>query len=690
MKKLASLMLILFLAVAESVCFPLGAYADTEGTAPPQGTHEEKFLSDHALKGNYDTATEYFHTGKWKLDAAAIDLSYSTSQLYDEDRSEFTVCLNDVPVYSGSCAGTDGAQSTLEIALPVSEIRTDSANAVKFTFHLRSGGSTPCFDAASDAGWVNIYRDSDVKVSYETEYSPDSVAAVYDELTSIDALDYKRSEVLLSGSSASVLTAAGWAEAGMAGNAVLNYENMSCKTADEQSLEGASYILYISDYDSLLPQISALLSDTQRDSAENGALAAVLRYRNADILVLTGGNAAALENAGRMLANASYMRQLSGMDKTVGQDENFETPEYRIKQNRKLTETGTGVSGYFRHSAEYAIDWPANRRVTSSSAVSLNIRYSENIDFTKSLITVYCNNVPIGSSPLDREHAEGLTLDFKIPEDLVLTGNFNIQVVFDLEPVDNTWCRTPSDQLPWGYVTPDSMLKLDAMDLRTLLFSSYPCPFVRDGRFNSTVLLLPETVGDAELSVMKDICAGLGKFLKDNRGEFSACSYTGQEDLSKSNLIAIGVGNANPGFGICSDQSKFVCGSGNVFGSASDKYRIDPQLGSAAGMAELLASPYSTECGVLLVSGTDASFMQKAGSYLRSGEQLWKLTGDAYLVSQDSLTGYTFSDFYEEVPLDRQAARQKSQTVSLLLVAGTVLLLCSATVIMMQIKRSRS
>lgn len=61
---------------------------------------------------------------------------------------------------------------------------------------------------------------------------------------------------------------------------------------------------------------------------------------------------------------------------------------------------------------------PYNKILSDESNISLNFRYSDNLDFEKSMISVYINGVPIGSHKLEREKRDLDNAIFYIPKDL--------------------------------------------------------------------------------------------------------------------------------------------------------------------------------------------------------------------------------------------------------------------------------
>lgn len=654
--------------------------------------HRQEFSGDHYMKGLFATISEYFNVGDWEVRGARLVLKFATTQLMRARTSDFTVYLNEQPLYSGNIPETDGKTATLTVELPVEKINTGTVNSIKISAYLRGNDEDPCVDYATNANWINIFEESRVEVAYTPLYSPVSIGALYAQLSSIDALEKEESGIFVSGSSEGALTAFAWSAAGLSGNAKLFYTDMDAAKAESAAIKAKSYALYISDYNAILSEVAALLSAEQKKAAEEGAIAAVLKYGGTDVLLVAGDNAAALANAGKMLANEKYMAQLDSKYVAITASDDFEMEKYRVDQYTKLTATGAYVNGSYRQTASFYVEWPANRSVTSSSELSLDIRYSENIDFSKALVSVYVNDIPMGSRLLDKKNANGMNIMLRFPEDIDIAGSFSLKVAFDLEAEDDDWCRLSPEEMPWGYVAPTSMLKLASMDVQELLFDNYPSPFVRDGSVNNLTVVLPDDIGEGDIKTLHSIFAGLGRFFKDNNGTLRVCAASEAGDISQDNVIFIGAARKNAGADL-EGAAWQLAYSGKTLESSSEKLRIDPAYGAALGMCELIVSPFDKEYAVMMVSGSTDLEMTAAAEYLCDVNLLWKLSGDAYIISpneeKDEVSCYTFADLSDRRIDEDKDKLQLRRTINIIFVAGLVLVICATALIAIILKKRR-
>ena len=708
-KAVAVLCLILILCLEFSICaFCKEDDAATDQLQPdqtlsedalPQGSktnntavYEQPFSGDHTLTGLFSQCTEYFNTGDWEIDEATLILAFSTTQLLEPEASDLTVSINDVPVYSQRITPTEGAFSELVIPLPSWVVKRNAVNSVKLEVYLRGEAVNVCSDDLSGSKWMNVFRESRVLISYIPVDDCDTIARFYSRFCSIDALQQKQSAVCVqAGAAAPELTAAALTLTGAASKAVVGYSNNALRqVTDLAALSAYRYVVYISSYNALADALGGLLTEEEKLAAQNGTVLSLKQLEGSYVLLITGSSEHDLENAGRMLANPDYVAQLDTSGKILTNQTDYVVHAMAPQQYIPLTQNGVELKGSFRQSTDFHIEYPANRTIAPSSELSLDIRYSENLVFERSLVTVYIDNIPIGSKKLSPDKAKGDTAVFSFPNDLTLTGDFSVKVAFDLD-VGEEWCRLTPEQMPWGYVADTSMLKLSSSDQASLVFDNYPSPFLRDGSMNNTVLVLPDAYGAADLEALGVVCLTVGRFLKDNAGNLTVAFAADTGDLSQANIIAIGrIGN-NTIAQQLAQQLYFRFDEAQTTLLSNAKMSIDPEYGRTLGTAQLLVSPYSEQPRALLViTGVTDDGMLRAAQFLGDTDVLWKLSGDGYAASDDEVFCYTFSQDALSVQPSALEEETPLQTVQAFgMVAAAVVALCVLAVIMLLSKHAR-
>lgn len=670
---------------------PFDETGDGEDALLPQGAlrHRRQFSADYYLKGLFSQCYEYFYTGEWEISSAKLNLVYSATPLLVADSSDFTVSLNDEPVYSGRVPAADGMRHEVMIELPVESILTGGANAIKVELYVRSGANA-CVDDVSASTWFNVFRESEIELIYTPTATCDNIAEFYDCFMSIEALENDLSGILIpQKANAQELSAAAGAAAGAANLAVLFYNELPLKRVRSLAeITKYRYALYISAYENLLGEVRSALSAYQRAQAQKGAVMALLKMENSNILVLTGKNA--LAGGGVMLSNPDYMRQITKAFKEVDEEGETIMPHRNVEQYIELT-TGAQVKGNFRQSAVFHVEYPMNRKLSHASEISLDFRYSENLDFDRALVTVYIDEVPIGSKKLTKEGALGDTLRFYFPEDLDITGSFSVRVAFDLDAGER-WCMLTPDQMPWAYISDTSMLKLSSVDDAAFVFENYPSPFLRDGSFNNVVMLLPDAPRDADLDAMHGIMLTLGRFLKDNRGSLRVAFYSEPGALDEANIIAIGRAGEN---GMIAAHQKLLpfkfSPDGNLLLS-NERMLIESAYGQSAGVCQLIPSPYSQYAqAILIVSGVTDEAVRYAAEYLEDKDLLWQLSGNAYVAAPDEDPVCFSFELTEEyaAPISERTDNglNRTNSTTFIVIAVSIVILCAVALTMLIIKR---
>lgn len=644
--------------------------------APASGyVHEESFSTDHELTGLFASGYETFQIGEdWDIKDAGLTLYYNATMLVREEISDFTVSLNGQPVYSAKVPLTAGETQKLEIPLPADCLQ-EGLNQLTVESYIRTNDEDPCKDDVSGASWMVLLKESFLSVSYQPREDCANVADVYRKLTSIEALENDKAGICLpAGASEAELTGAALALSGISGNAPLHYEKLQFNTV-EQALPEQQYLLYISAFDGLLPELASQLTQEQKEAAKTGAVLCFLKGRNGqNVIVVTGSDAEAFLNACRLLGNQDSMLQTKAIWRKVSAGEDV-TFRYDGQQSSQLTQTGSYVRGPFRQTAPFYIQTSADRKVAAGSSVTLKFRYAENLDFNRSLVTVYAGDVPLGSKKLTKEAAGGDTYTVSIPDNLEIAGNFTLNVSFDLELPDME-CTLRRQDMPWAYVTKESTIDLRTEGIPYLLFDYFPSPFVSDGHLNQVAVILPMQETENDLAVFADLMLALGRYQKENTGELRVCRANNIGDLTRANVVSIGRLENNPIVQQINNQLYFQFSPKGTTIRPNEKMQLEPNYGATLGTAQLLYSPYSPEkYALLIISGVTDEGMLQASEYLGNVEKNWLLYGDGYVADREAVYCYRFGADNEKRAGFFTRISGQQDLLKLSLVGGCLLLL---------------
>ena len=660
------------------------AVNDPATTAGSLKVHEEGFSKDHDMVGLFSECTESFNTGNWDIKDAVLYLNFSTTQLVNEHISDFTVSINGTYFYSQRVPSTGGEKRQVKISLPIADI-VEGANSIKIESYIRTDSDLPCVDDVSKANWMDIFKDSYVALSYQSLEKTDTIADFYTQFSSIDALEYKQSMVAFNSQADNdVLSASMQALTGISKNAVLSYNTIGYRQIAAENELNVPNIIYFSKYSNLPDYLGALLSADQKAVAEKDCLMALVTMQSGNkILLVTGNDAEAMKRAGYLLGNTELMGQVKYTSKTVKSTSDVFMRQSAVDEYLSLTKTGTYVHGPFRQSADFYINYPENRLIAESSELLLSVRYSENLDFDRSLVTVYIDDKPVGSQKLEKDKADGDEIKFKIPTDLDVSGSFTLRVSFDLEIKDLT-CTLRQEETPWAYISSDSQLKLNSTDVSYMLFESYPSPFVKDNTMNNVAVVLPDSPTEADYSAIGSVLLTMGRYMADNRGSLEVVKASDTGDLSDKNIITVGTFKSNAFIQGLNDKLylQFLPGGDGL--KSNEKVVLDANYSTSLGTAQLIYSPFSKEKnGLLVVSGITEESMLNAVKSLSTQESLWSVYGDAYMTDGQQVSSYRFKEENaKQLSLLEKVLEREDISTLLILIALLIIIVIFAGVIL--------
>lgn len=664
--------------------------ADAQGGMPSgapvreagEFVHEESFPNDAVLSGLFAEHTFYFSAEEdWVVRDARLTLDILCGQLIDTQLSSLTFSLNGSPFSSTLLAAGPGQ---VEILLPLEQIK-DGSNALRIEAYLRTSSPLPCTDDVSPSDWVRLGGDSAVSLLYTAQPTVETIAQFYSAARSIAAAENGQSILLFpSNADDAVLSAAALARAGLSAGAPMG-EGWAF-AASGRIPAGKRYAVYVSPASALPAQLAGLLDGTALARAQSGPCLMLLKTGTAYILLVTGPQAQDVMRAAQLLGHTDLMDQLVTPVKVVGASEEIVMPHVQPQALYTLTQEGQYMRGAFRQRADFYLNFPVGRAIAPSSELYLSMRYAENLDFDRSLVTVYLNDTPVGSKKLSKDGAQGDTLTLSIPTDLEISRSFTLSVAFDLE-IKDLWCTLRQGEAPWAYISPESMLRLNSQDVPYLLFEYFPSPFVRDGALNDVAFVLPDTPRAADYQVLGQLCGMLGSFLTDNSGTLRVARASAAGDLRGSQVIAIGIFRDNA---FIQGQNSALFFQFDAEGKtllSNEKKQIDAAYGARLGTAQLLYLPGGQDNETLLIiSGAGEEGLLDAAGYLSTDQELWKIYGDGYVSDGEGIYPFRFKEDNRKKPKLLDETLRRGDMQMLLATAAGVLVLCILSVILLAMK----
>ncbi|WP_138753031.1 cellulose biosynthesis cyclic di-GMP-binding regulatory protein BcsB [Paenibacillus sinopodophylli] len=603
---------------------------------PSSNHHYDVTLAntDSLLSGSSASKPFYFEIEDyWNIETVTLNLDYKMTPLAQDEYSSITLSVNGNAFHSFRPEATSEEKNHLTVSVP-------KALLIAGNNMLTVGGvvqtATPdqvCLPVDKQESWLQLYKTSNLSMTYAKEPIGGSIKGFYQQFIGLDTVSAGLNAIAVPvDSEPGELEAAVQALAGLAKANPLEDESIPMLEWNSDARLTKSMIVAVALYDHLPGEIKSQLAD---EDLSKQALIQLLSVDKQQILVVTSENAEMLVKAGRLLNNQELVLQLSSSRKLVGEQTNIATPAVSVNKNVTLTETGDRLTGISHQEKAYFIALPANRSIATASKISLDMRYANNLDFDRSLVTVLINDLPIGSKKLSAELANGDQLTLPIPKNMDITGNFSVTVAFDLE-LKNAGCITLQNQTPWAFVENSSVLQLNTLDQTALLFNNYPNPFLRDGAFNQVAVVLPEVRDRYTYLTISNLFHMLGRFAESNAGEVEFYEDdTEAAALANRNIIAIGTYQNNK---VIRDQNEHLYFQYNEAGDAiqsNEKMSIDEDYGKRIGTLQLIDSPYTAGLGLMAVTGAGSDVYYLASKLLTSESTKWKVFGDGAVTDKD-------------------------------------------------------
>lgn len=599
--------------------------------------------TNESLSGGRASKSLYFQVpDTWKVNDVTFNLDYTVSQLAMNERSSVTFTINGNYLYSFRPSVKNDVKQHLTLTIPKEFIiKGSNLLSVEGDIQTTTTIENVCTNEAGPDRWFQIFNSSSVSINYANQAIDGSIRGFNDYFTGIDVIRSNQSAIVVpEQSDSSELETAIYALMGFAKANSLNDKTIPMLTYGTESLKSKKAIVVVSLYDRLPNELKKLL-DPQ--DFNNAALIQYVNQGQQPTLVVTSQNADLLVKAGQLIANQDLMEQLNSKTKVVTSDTNVEKTVDSVDRSVTLTETGDQLKGWRHQEKSYFVSIPSNRSIADASKISMDFRYAKNLDFNRSMVTILVNDTPIGSKKLTTEMANGDTITLPIPKNLNVSGNFSVTVAFDLE-LENDICYQNQGDMPWAFITKDTVLQLNTTENMEQLFNNYPYPFIRDGNINGVAVVMPAERDNYTYQSLSNVFNLLGQYVEGNTGEIHF--YDDQvkdNELENHNIIAIGTNQNNK---VIRDQNSSLYFQYGVDGTgfiSNEKLSIDIDYGKRIGTLQLIQSPFEAGHGFMAVTGASSEYYYLASKLISSEDQIWKIYGDGVTTDKDgNINAYRF------------------------------------------------
>lgn len=657
-----------------------------------------EYSEDIVLSGIFQTNTYYFQIPDyWDSTYVYARMEVELSQMIQDVPASLTFMVNNVPVASYKMDYQNGKTQILYVEIPVDMVK-EGYNSFDVTGYVRIYDEEGCIDDFSGANWISIHKDSFIQVGYSLKDHNQMISYYpYPFISTIDD----------SGSSAYVAVSDSKDKKELEA-ALMIRADLGAETDMEDDISLVSYSslpreegnkIVISLLDNLDGELKQAVQDglDGRDLKTQAVIKFMTDKNGSPLLVITSENGDCLVEAAAMLLDEARVSQ-----EKVSQTFVKEGSAQIIKESSAqsdmtagrytldaLAEGGLNFIGPFHQTADIYLPFSGGYVLSDSGKVVLKFRYSENLDFRRSLITVYWGDIPVASKKLSRENASGDELSFTMPEDVIGTYAGKISVAFDLE-LPELFCTPRMDQMPWAYVTGDSVFYLPVGIESNYSFSTRPYPFEISSMFNDLLVVVPDEMSEEELDILGHIISLYGESITpygeigvERAGELSS------DDDKAHNIITIGNYNNNSFIQELNEHLYFKYNEDGTMFQSNGQLVLSEEYAKKIASLQLLYSPYADNKAILVAGALDDATLAYIRSFIREDKNVWKLEKDTVLID-DELEIKTFemaaARKNQKQPVLKTILETNRDSVIFAIVATSVMLLLLLAVILIFIR----
>lgn len=655
-----------------------------------------KFERDVTIDGVIGSNSTFFEVNKnWNVEEVLFNLNFSKSQILNGDVSSLTILINNVPIKSIKLNAKKDYKDTLKVLIP-KEYIIQGYNEIKVKAY-KTISDKICQDDSNTGNWMVIHKESYTSIRYKQKKLGNSINEYpypYIEIEENFKLDTTLvvPDNMSRGESTAVFNLA--SEFGkITQNDKLQFD---VKLYSEMKNWSDDNIIYIGKPENTAEEILNILSAKEQTLLSSNCIIKQINSpynNNKKMLVVIGSNEEDLIKASNLLIDNRLSNQILSSSILVNKDTNIKTAgEQELNLGHMTLEdlgyTDILLEGAFSQQALFDVRIPKGRKLDNGSKIVLNLRYSDNLDFDKSLVTVYINDVVVGSKKLDRAYSDNDKLELKIPKDIDNKNYYQVKLVFNLS-IKNLNCVTRESNNPWAYVSNSSYLELSTKENQSLSFESYPYPFVKNDKFNDLTVIMPDYSGSQAMTWMSRLGVNLGANMNSHEGNINV--IRGKEFSNKykdTNIIVFGVPlnssvikmiNSNLNIKFNKNYSNFL---------SNDKISFIDDYGKNISSIQLIKSPYNNQKNIMVISSIDEKNLYLGMDYLLNKSQVNDLKGDTLTIDEyGEVKDLTYNTKINKEIKDSSRELNISKTAKVFFVVSFIVIVVAVILSMLFIKK---
>lgn len=605
-----------------------------------------KFLGDQSLTGTVTSQTVYFQIlDYWIVDSVQLNLDYQVTQIIEKNSSDLTISLNGIKFHSFSLESNSLELQKLKIEVPKEKL-VIGVNTIVIQGSISSINKKDyCTIPDSSANWLTTFESSNVNVTYHDTEMNGTIKDFHERFSGIDTIKNGQAVVSTSSNlSPTELEGATYVLSSYARSNIEDSVNIPLTQYEGANDKQANYHIIVGLYDNLSP---FLREKIPKNELRKNAVVKLISENGNQLLVITSLDESALLKAAQFVSNPDLMSQVSENEKIITPKTSVETVTASRMTFIEFDKDGKKLEGPFHQEAQFNVVVPENQPLSSESRISVNYRYSKNLDFNRSLVTILINGVPIGSKKLTYEQADQDSFIIDIPDSVVVNGTFLVTVTFDLE-IQDLPCTLRQSEMPWAYIIESSGITLKTNEVSEVSFDSYPYPFIQNGVYQNVGVILPKEIDDSTYKSLAALFNYLGNYIIENNGTvkyFIDSTKHDNNELSKYNLIVLGNYKNNSFIKEINNLLYFQYNDTGEYILPNKKKNIESQYGAEIGIGQLLKNPDNSETAMLVITSANSKGEVLSAEQLSNKELVKQKTGEVFIVDSDGNSdNFQFND----------------------------------------------
>ncbi len=671
-----------------------------KGTGAGDYNADFYFESGLVLHGILSSISRYVYIPDYcKVEEAILCFSYTASDLILEDHSSLTFYLNGTPFYSCYVKVEQNSPMVMYLRVPV-ELFQKEYNVLEVASYVRLTDDTGCTDDFNNANWIKVEDVSCLRIGYSLAEDSDQLNYYPFPFVSLEDPTGQGCAVAVSDEAlGDELAAALMVMAGLGDDIGETNDITLTRLSDVK----ADHIIYFGLRETTPAELLSLLEE---DVPSTGAVVKRVSKEEKEYLLVISNQGEALMEAARLLGDASRIKQVRSRraDVSVGEAEQYRLSsqlndlvlegQYSFKE---FLGHGLSFVGPFHRESTITLPVAKDYTLSSESKFTIKLRYSENLDFDRSLMSVYWGDsyVPLISRKLTKEGAAGETVTFTVPADLVGTYGQTLTIAFELEIKDMD-CTPRQIRMPWAYVAEDSSVFLPQGEASSFHLGNWPAPFQRNGRLNDIMVIIPDEPMPEELALLGSTIAALGAGA-DPYGQMQVRRGSGLTAVDvEHNLVVVGYGKENAFLQQINDFLYFRFNQDMTAFESNDRQILTDAYAKNVGTVQLVKSPVNEAYAMLVVASPGREGIRELTEMMRSQKLRWGLTKEAVLVDRaDKVVSYQFTTAQkaseQEAPsfIDVVASNKEPMIFALIGVGSMLLLLIGTLIVLIRIRKRK-